>query len=551
VKSCDEFYAPGTLTRTRTIDEDGNETNEFIDNDGRVVCKQVKVSSTVNASTYYLYDDFGSLQVVIQPEGAKALTDRTVRTSQGFVLDNWAFQYRYDGRRRMTHKKVPGAEWVYMVYDDRDRLVMTQDGEQRKTNTWKFTRYDALNRPVVTGLYSHSSFLDQAGMSALIDTSNLYETFIGGSDFFGYTNVVMPPDRFTGTFEPLTITYYDDYSFLNNDPYFKYRWTSLKGQYQFTPPGRDPFPRVAGYVTGTWIRVLGKDRQWLRTVNYYDDKYRIIQTITDNHKRGQDILTNVYDFTGKVLANRTESVDHHLVWGDSHPTVQRQEDRVRNTGPNNTFSPWASSIQQVGSNSDGWVEFTCSSVTTAATTRIFGFSTSSTALNVGYGVRQDIINSSSTVRAYENNVAKGATVAVQGGDVIRIERKNMSMLYSKNGVAFYTTTLASRPALFAQTYLNQANAELFNPRISIAGPTKSIERHFEYDHAGRLLKTWHRADGADSVLLVKNEYNELGQLIDKKLHSIDNVHFRQSLDYRYNIRGWITSIIWSTTCGRR
>src|SRR5690606_33609118 len=47
------------------------------------------------------------------------------------ILDRYAFQYRYDGRKRMTHKKVPGADWVYMVYDDRDRLVMTQDGNQR------------------------------------------------------------------------------------------------------------------------------------------------------------------------------------------------------------------------------------------------------------------------------------------------------------------------------------------------------------------------------------------------------------------------------------
>jgi hypothetical protein len=45
-------------------------------------------------------------------------------------------------------------------------------------------------------------------------------------------------------------------------------------------------------------------------------------------------------------------------------------------------------------------------------------------------------------------------------------------------------------------------------------------------------------------LLSKNEYNELGQLIDKKLHSTNSnaTDAKQSVDYRYNIRGWLTSI---------
>jgi len=118
----------------------------------------------------------------------------------------------------------------------------------------------------------------------------------------------------------------------------------------------------------------------------------------------------------------------------------------------------------------------------------------------------------------------------------------MKMYYSKNGIAFWSTTLASRPALNAHAVLNIIYAELYNPRISINGPTRTIEKHFEYDHAGRLIKVWHSVDGRDSILLAKNEYNELGQLIDKKLHSEDTVNFHQSLHYRYNIRGWLTSI---------
>ncbi|MFZ6014612.1 MAG: hypothetical protein ACOYXT_30005, partial [Bacteroidota bacterium] len=64
----------------------------------------------------------------------------------------------------------------------------------------------------------------------------------------------------------------------------------------------------------------------------------------------------------------------------------------------------------------------------------------------------------------------------------------------------------------------------------------------EYDHAGRLLKTWHTYNGGQRVLLASNEYNELGQLVDKKLHSTNGTEFKQSLDYEYNIRGWLTKM---------
>src|SRR5262245_62169257 len=79
------------------------------------------------------------------------LAAQTTTVDQG-VVDNFGFQYRYDGRKRMTMKKVPGADWVYLVYDNRDRLVMSQDGNQRTNNEWTFIKYDQLNRPVLTGI---------------------------------------------------------------------------------------------------------------------------------------------------------------------------------------------------------------------------------------------------------------------------------------------------------------------------------------------------------------------------------------------------------------
>jgi hypothetical protein len=45
------------------------------------------------------------------------------------------------------------------------------------------------------------------------------------------------------------------------------------------------------------------------------------------------------------------------------------------------------------------------------------------------------------------------------------------------------------------------------------------------------------------VTLAHHEYNELGQLVDKKLHLKEgNTKSLQSVDYRYNIRGWLSAV---------
>ena len=72
-----------------------------------------------------------------------------------------------------------------------------------------------------------------------------------------------------------------------------------------------------------------------------------------------------------------------------------------------------------------------------------------------------------------------------------------------------------------------------------------LRRHYLYDHAGRLLRGYHEiyegGVGKGEVLLAENQYNELGELTEKNLHVEDGVP-HQSIDYRYNIRGWLESI---------
>lgn len=70
-----------------------------------------------------------------------------------------------------------------------------------------------------------------------------------------------------------------------------------------------------------------------------------------------------------------------------------------------------------------------------------------------------------------------------------------------------------------------------------------IANRYEYDHRGREIKQYSKIGTDDEVLLRQTAYNELGQVIDVRLHQkTGTAKFLQSIDYRYNERGWLTSI---------
>jgi RHS repeat-associated protein len=74
-----------------------------------------------------------------------------------------------------------------------------------------------------------------------------------------------------------------------------------------------------------------------------------------------------------------------------------------------------------------------------------------------------------------------------------------------------------------------------------AGREKKISKRYEYDHVGRLLRTFHKVDQNNEVQLNEFAYNELGQLINKDLHVSGGTPL-QSIDYRYTINGSLSGI---------
>ncbi|MCI3937395.1 RHS repeat-associated core domain-containing protein [Chryseobacterium aahli] len=69
-----------------------------------------------------------------------------------------------------------------------------------------------------------------------------------------------------------------------------------------------------------------------------------------------------------------------------------------------------------------------------------------------------------------------------------------------------------------------------------------ITENFTYDHQNRLLTHTHQVDSNPLEYLAQNDYNELSQLKNKKVGGASLGSGIQTVDYAYNIRGWMTQI---------
>lgn len=298
-------YPAGALYKTATVDEQGKQVIEFKDKEGKVILKKVQLTSAPDDGngrnydgwlcTYYIYDDLNNLRCVIQPEGVKTLAvpanNWDLNYSSGVLLNEQCFRYEYDQRNRMIMKKVPGADVVYMIYDAKDRLVMTQDANLRNAQPYQkflFIQYDDLNRPIRTGTISTTG--DWIVHRDYAANSTNYPWVEG------YTN------------EIFTQTFYDDYTWLaaNGNP-FSSSYNSAYDTYFQTPSNTWPYPQtnvqsnqLKGMVTGTRVKVLGSST-YLYTINFYDEKGRVIQLQSKNITGGSDIVTTQYTWAGQPL----------------------------------------------------------------------------------------------------------------------------------------------------------------------------------------------------------------------------------------------------------
>lgn len=281
-------------------DGDLNTAQTFVDYQNRTLMKRefVKKNSLIEkADTYFVYDDFSNLIFVLTPE-AKATSQVPSLTT----LENYCYQYKYDGRNRLIEKKSPGKEKEYVVYSHLGHPIMAQDGELRKINQWQFIKYDDLERVIYTGLINSSSSRS-AHQSAADSALEYFETrknsspnTIGGAQLY-YTNNSYPSSSIS---EVLTIQYYDAYLPSSAD--------GNHSRPSINDLGETLTTKLKGSSTVSRVKVLESNNpvKWINTTMGYDKYGRLVWSNDENeYLMATTEIHYDLDFDGSVLQTKT------------------------------------------------------------------------------------------------------------------------------------------------------------------------------------------------------------------------------------------------------
>lgn len=294
---CGGIYSTGELNVMRITDEDSHVKYNFTDKSGQLVLsRQMDGDSILN--TYYVYDTKHNLRYVLPP--AVSTGDVSLET-----LDRYAYQYKYNTWSKCTWEKKPGCDSITYAYDSADKLIYSQDGNQRKNGQYTFYLYDSMEREVVKGICTSPNlqFLPWEKHSS----ERVQDGILGSG--YSQGKMKMTPVKL------LMVNYYDNYDFLDLPAF-----ATKKSELSYMPTaGYDEryvnkeYPTISerGLLTGTCVYTLGEGSgNPVFTTMYYDNKGRIVQSRSIDHRVGVEQDYFHYTFTGKILQQqhvRTES----------------------------------------------------------------------------------------------------------------------------------------------------------------------------------------------------------------------------------------------------
>jgi YD repeat-containing protein len=272
-----KLYAPNQLSAVVNINEDEQYSAQFTDKEGKVVTTRQynRVETAANVfedevlETNYVYDLFGRLRFVIQPEASKVITGLAVNTEITLfttTYKDFVFYYQYDKRGRMIRKRVPGmSAFVSMEYDERDLLIKSTDANGKITAT----EYDVLKRPV-------KNFLQNtAAETPLLLTESFYDTY----------SIILTDGQ-----KAFVKTHAFGIDILDRSPLL-------------LPTGT----RTVVLNENNQARVINGQPQYLTSVIYYDYKLRPLQTVSENIFGKIERTSNKLDFSGRILESHAST----------------------------------------------------------------------------------------------------------------------------------------------------------------------------------------------------------------------------------------------------
>ncbi|WP_294223847.1 DUF6443 domain-containing protein [uncultured Chryseobacterium sp.] len=314
------FYPASTLYKNTVTDEDGNPVTEFKNGQGQTLLIR-RNDGSQNVDTYYVYNEYNQLAFVISPKAVKQIELNNNGITDE-ILNELCYQYKYDGRSRLVEKKIPGKDWEFMVYDQQDRIVLTQDGKLRTTDNtftnrgWLFTKYDELGRVAYTGFYPNTAprpFIQNQvnNLTASSPNTEIRITnpiFLSGTNLY-YRNQAFPSSGIT----LLTVSYYDTYP--SETPAVP---ATVLGQPTMSQTlGSSDDASTTGMVTSSYVKNI-EDNNWTKAYHYYDSMGRQIAVKTTNHLGGYINTETELDFAGVPKLSKTY---HKRLNGDTERII--------------------------------------------------------------------------------------------------------------------------------------------------------------------------------------------------------------------------------------
>jgi RHS repeat-associated protein len=506
----DNYYLSGELFKNTTKDENWqpNQTNpkdhttqEFKDAQGRVILKRT-FDMNIAHDTYYVYDMFGNLTYVLPPEA---------NASQGLPsnddVNKLCYQYRYDKRNRLVEKKIPGKGWEYIVYDQLDRPVLTKDANMGGVN-WLFTKYDAFDRVVYTGLLfaETTRALTQSIVNneVVFNEQRLTSPITLDDTSVYYSNNALSNFNIKKVY---TINYYDDYNWDTCET-FEADYTldhissnlSLNGNVIEKTFGGESWN--AGFKTRG---VISNDGfvQW---------------RVTQTNKRVMVGLSK----TDSAPNDHFNTIDYAIRTGEgTDARVFIYEEGVFQSLPNVYFEVDDEfKVERVGNQ----ILYKKNEVVihvspTPSTGSLIG---DSSFFDVGTKIEDVFIGYSALGQAFTSNTKSlptGSKIRVLGTDHWICNQT----YYNHKGQEIYSISanpyLNKKDNLSLQLDFTGKVIQAYNTHadINVVKGSKPLvtQDFFTYDHTGRMLRQVQTINSQKQELLVKNHYDELGQLQSK------------------------------------